>query len=1045
MNTFYRSAIAVVAFAWVGSPCMAQDAKDKTTPFLSDADLMKQVTIPPGFEATIFGKPPEVNYPVFVSAAVDGTLYISSDRNGSLDRSLHRGRIIRARDTDGDGKADEFKLFVPDVDSPRGLVWDHDRLYLMHPPHISVYVDKDGDGVVDEEKILVKNIAFGFKDRPADHTSNGLELGIDGWIYCAIGDFGFMEAEGTDGRKLQLRGGGVVRVRPDGSGLELYSRGTRNILEAAVSPNLDIFARDNTNDGDGWDIRFHHFVGLSEHGYPSLFKHFSGEYIERIADYGNGSGCGALFLSEPGFPNGYNDAIYTADWGRDWIYRHNPTPRGATFAIDQTQFIHSARTTDLDVDGMSRLYISSWRGATFNYTGENVGYVLQVKPKGYKPEPLPNFAKASPPELLEMLKTPSHRRRLEAQRELVRRGLDGKSISGLVALANDEAQAMPVRVAAIFALKQGLHAQAAPILQKLLATASVREYAVRALTDRLEELEGVQSSDIVKALSDSNPRVRREAAFAVARLGKPENAVALEPVLGDPDPIVAHTAVQAVKVLNTSAVAFHVIDSNNSSSEQRLHAFHVLQSLHNAEVVTGLIDRLGKNKDPELKHGLITALSRLYYKDGEWKGNSWGTRPDTSGPYYQPEEWAETPRIKAVLKAELLKSSPQDAGIVMEEMARHKIQADDATDTIIGLALANPSLAAPAIAQLSRADSVPVKALPILIKASHDSASSPETLSMAVVSMTKVNDPQIVEPILSALVQLKATASGDKEFRAARDAFFKSSRLDQNLESLKTIAASQGPLSSWADAILMEISERKQSSPEARTEAKAALEAAWQIPVRRVQIIEAVALGEKRSWQEKVMSSVNDPDPGVVKAVNKTVATMRWDRARAAANTASPKIEKLKVEQVMVAVQTKHGTVKAGEELFTRLGCVNCHTTTADQALKGPFLGTIASIYKRPELAEAILLPNKTIAQGFATHHFELKDGTEVDGFVTQEAADKVTIRNVAAQEMEIKLSNIAKRAKLETSIMPEGLVANLTVEEFASLLDYLESLNARK
>ena len=95
-------------------------------------------------------------------------------------------------------------------------------------------------------------------------------------------------------------------------------------------------------------------------------------------------------------------------------------------------------------------------------------------------------------------------------------------------------------------------------------------------------------------------------------------------------------------------------------------------------------------------------------------------------------------------------------------------------------------------------------------------------------------------------------------------------------------------------------------------------------------------------------------------------------------------------------------------------------------------------------LAEAILLPNKTIAQGFATHHFELKDGGEVDGFVIQEAADKVTIRNVAAQEIQIKVSDIAKRNKTDLSVMPEGLVANLTLEQFASLLEYLEGLSKK-
>jgi putative heme-binding domain-containing protein len=157
-----------------------------------------------------------------------------------------------------------------------------------------------------------------------------------------------------------------------------------------------------------------------------------------------------------------------------------------------------------------------------------------------------------------------------------------------------------------------------------------------------------------------------------------------------------------------------------------------------------------------------------------------------------------------------------------------------------------------------------------------------------------------------------------------------------------------------------------------------------------------------------------------------------------------PQIATLKVPEVIAAVMKTKGEVKVGEELFTRQGCVACHTVSPDQPLRGPYLGNIATIYKRDELAAAVLTPNKTIAQGFATHHFELKDGTEMDGFVIQEAADKVRIRNVTAQEIEIPTRDIAKRSKLETSLMPEGLAANLSVKEFASLIDYLESLSKK-
>ena len=55
-------------------------------------------------------------------------------------------------------------------------------------------------------------------------------------------------------------------------------------------------------------------------------------------------------------------------------------------------------------------------------------------------------------------------------------------------------------------------------------------------------------------------------------------------------------------------------------------------------------------------------------------------------------------------------------------------------------------------------------------------------------------------------------------------------------------------------------------------------------------------------------------------------------------------------------------------------------------------VGNIAQTYKRPDLAENILDPNKTIAQGFATNVFTLKDGTVNVGFVVCSAADAARI-----------------------------------------------------
>jgi len=62
-------------------------------------------------------------------------------------------------------------------------------------------------------------------------------------------------------------------------------------------------------------------------------------------------------------------------------------------------------------------------------------------------------------------------------------------------------------------------------------------------------------------------------------------------------------------------------------------------------------------------------------------------------------------------------------------------------------------------------------------------------------------------------------------------------------------------------------------------------------------------------------------------------------------------------------------------------------------------------------------------------------------GFITLEGATEVKLRNVAAQEFTIKTSDIKERQKLPMSMMPPGLLLSFSVREFASLLDYLESL----
>jgi hypothetical protein len=303
-------------------------------------------------------------------------LFVGIDEMGSLGRKPGRGKVLRCVDRDGDGVADELKTFAT-MDHPRGLIWDGSTrtLYVQHPPFLTAYTDDDGDGVADRSEVLVKGTtnpkALG--ERGADHTTNGIRLGIDGWIYIAMGDFGCTEAVGKDGTKLTKHGGGVVRVRTDGTELEEYTVGQRNIYDVAIDPLMNAFTRDNTNDGDGWDVRLSHVVPTANYGYPTLFKNFPDEIVKPLLDLGGGSPCGSLYVQEPGMPAGTGDTLFTVEWGRNAIMRHPLAAKGAGFEAKEEKWMDLPRGTDMDVDAQGRLYVSSWAGGVLTTAGRTLG------------------------------------------------------------------------------------------------------------------------------------------------------------------------------------------------------------------------------------------------------------------------------------------------------------------------------------------------------------------------------------------------------------------------------------------------------------------------------------------------------------------------------------------------------------------------------------------------------------------------------------------------------------------------------------------------
>ena len=151
-------------------------------------------------------------------------------------------------------------------------------------------------------------------------------------------------------------------------------------------------------------------------------------------------------------------------------------------------------------------------------------------------------------------------------------------------------------------------------------------------------------------------------------------------------------------------------------------------------------------------------------------------------------------------------------------------------------------------------------------------------------------------------------------------------------------------------------------------------------------------------------------------------------------------IGKMSIEDVLLILKKAKGDEAKGREVFSRQGCIVCHTTEKGQPLKGPFMGQVGAVLSPEQIAESILKPNASISQGFATVQVTTRDKKAYVGFVTAQSAEAIEIRDIAGKASRVKVDNIKERKELEISMMPAGLADALSIEEFASLVAFLSS-----
>ena len=260
--------------------------------------------------------------------------------------------------------------------------------------------------------------------------------------------------------------------------------------------------------------------------------------------------------------------------------------------------------------------------------------------------------------------------RFHAQQELLTRSTDDAAKAAWE-LASDKSSPLYARVAGIYTYAQAAGKDGIKNLTQLTSDNDVREFALRALSDRKPYLQEVPIEPFLSGLKDTSPRVRIASIIGLGRLGRLEAAnellqvpvpASFAPVpkgqegphaTPNPDIIPAHLAVRALVKMNAVDACVTAIGSQNSTL-----ALWALRYMHDPKAVDGLIDAYKNTPDEELKKQILSTVARLYHEEAPYDGSWWwSTRPDTHGPYYKPITWESSDKIKSFLEDEWHKSS----------------------------------------------------------------------------------------------------------------------------------------------------------------------------------------------------------------------------------------------------------------------------------------------------------------------------------------------------------------------------------------------------
>ena len=220
----YLAPLAAVLFACPG----LLFAADGPLPAKEAAASLK---LPAGFRATLFAGEPDVVQPMSISFDHRGRMWVLECRSypSWQPEGTKSGadRILILEDHDGDGRFDKRTVFLDHAVNFSSIEYGFGGIYVTAIPNLIFIPDANGDDVPDGP---LQVLLDGFDLKAKHNVANGLSWGPDGWLYGCNGILSNSKIgkPGTPDAQRVPMNCGIWRYHPVRHEFEVVAHGTTN-------------------------------------------------------------------------------------------------------------------------------------------------------------------------------------------------------------------------------------------------------------------------------------------------------------------------------------------------------------------------------------------------------------------------------------------------------------------------------------------------------------------------------------------------------------------------------------------------------------------------------------------------------------------------------------------------------------------------------------------------------------------------------------------------------------------------------------------------